>query len=337
MLSKSSKWELGFVHYITKFTILRFIILRIECTYFNKQNVENNLIILEKLYMDSDKFRPLYAKGSFILGQEQDGLEFGGMFDKNQAFSGKLSQVELWDTELTSTDIEFIANCSVLSLRPLRRVISWDSSAWFASQIDMLKDEPLPNICSKNSLNNQFLWLEPTNHNDFSDKCDLVGGILPIVNDANQLKQDHENKKDIIKSVLKNSSISGNDASQCFLTKSSIVFWMGLQRNSKLENWFSPYNLTQDFSNFTLDVPRDNDYYKCVYNFGGKAEPANCNKPRDGGNKIQPCGICELPSERLFYLKGLCEKDINENYDVQYYVYGVRDQKPFFRYTIQIY
>ena len=112
---------------------------------------------------------------------------------------------------------------------------------------------------------------------------------------------------------------------------------MGLQRNSKLENWFSPYNLTQDFSNFTLDVPTDNDYYKCVYNFGGKAEPANCNKPRDGGNKIQPCGICEVPPERLFYLKGLCEKDINENYDVQYYVYGVRDQRPFFRYAIQIY
>ena len=34
MLSKSSKWELGFVHYISKFTILRFIISRFECIYF---------------------------------------------------------------------------------------------------------------------------------------------------------------------------------------------------------------------------------------------------------------------------------------------------------------
>ena len=32
--SKSSKWELGFVHYIMKFTILRFIILRFECKYY---------------------------------------------------------------------------------------------------------------------------------------------------------------------------------------------------------------------------------------------------------------------------------------------------------------
>ena len=292
--------------------------------YLRKYTYIPKLTISDQLYMDSNKFRPLYAKGSFILGQEQDGLEFGGLFDENQAFSGKLSQVELWDTELTSTDIEFIANCSVLSLRPLRRVISWDSSAWFASQIDMLKDEPLPNICSKNILNNQFLWLEPTNYIGISDKCDLVGGILPIVYDENQLKQDHENKKDIFKLV--NTTNPGN-ASQCFLTKSSIVFWMGLQRNSKLENWFNPYDLNQDFSNFTLDVPTE--AYKCVYNFGGGAEPASCST-----SKVQPCGICEVPPERLFYLKGLCEEDINENYDVQYYIYGVQGQRPYFRYKI---
>ena len=32
MLNKSSKWELGFVHYIAKFTISRFVISRFECT-----------------------------------------------------------------------------------------------------------------------------------------------------------------------------------------------------------------------------------------------------------------------------------------------------------------
>ena len=33
MLSKSSKWELAFVHYIAKFTISRFVISRFECTF----------------------------------------------------------------------------------------------------------------------------------------------------------------------------------------------------------------------------------------------------------------------------------------------------------------
>ena len=36
MLSKSSKWELGLVHYISKFTISRFVISRFECTTKSK-------------------------------------------------------------------------------------------------------------------------------------------------------------------------------------------------------------------------------------------------------------------------------------------------------------
>ena len=34
MLSKFSKWELGFVHYVAKFTILRFVISRFESVYY---------------------------------------------------------------------------------------------------------------------------------------------------------------------------------------------------------------------------------------------------------------------------------------------------------------
>ena len=33
MFSKSSKWELGFVYNIAKFTISRFVILKFECMY----------------------------------------------------------------------------------------------------------------------------------------------------------------------------------------------------------------------------------------------------------------------------------------------------------------
>ena len=42
MLSKSSKWELGFVHYIAKFTISRFVISRFECTNNNCSRFQND-------------------------------------------------------------------------------------------------------------------------------------------------------------------------------------------------------------------------------------------------------------------------------------------------------
>merc|ERR1712062_376458 len=39
MLSKSSKWELGFVHYIAKFTTSRFVISRFECKCCNMKTL----------------------------------------------------------------------------------------------------------------------------------------------------------------------------------------------------------------------------------------------------------------------------------------------------------
>ena len=49
MLSKSSKWELGFVRYIKKLTISRFIISRLECstivTVLMEKTAKVNLIL----------------------------------------------------------------------------------------------------------------------------------------------------------------------------------------------------------------------------------------------------------------------------------------------------
>ena len=47
--TKSSKWELGFVHSITKFTISRFVISRFECTtlmYFKNPSFFKEISVL---------------------------------------------------------------------------------------------------------------------------------------------------------------------------------------------------------------------------------------------------------------------------------------------------
>ena len=43
MLSKSSKWELSFVHYIAKYTISRFVTSRFECTTY---------LVLQYIHLD---------------------------------------------------------------------------------------------------------------------------------------------------------------------------------------------------------------------------------------------------------------------------------------------
>ena len=51
MLSKTSKWELGFVHNIAKFTISRFVISRFECTLQEK--------ILKQFFFYTDFRQPV--------------------------------------------------------------------------------------------------------------------------------------------------------------------------------------------------------------------------------------------------------------------------------------
>ena len=65
---------------------------------------------LDKTVIVNDEFHELYAGGSFVIGQEQDGDQYGGFFDAAQGFSGKLAQVEMWNTELTLVDIFNIGN-----------------------------------------------------------------------------------------------------------------------------------------------------------------------------------------------------------------------------------
>ena len=43
MLSKTSKWELGLIHYIAKFTISRFVISRFKCIYLKFRDVIEQL------------------------------------------------------------------------------------------------------------------------------------------------------------------------------------------------------------------------------------------------------------------------------------------------------
>ena len=66
MLSKSSKWDLGLVHYITKFTISRFVILRFECILFRKYTtwIEMDIFEYVPFLEDSDWLTKLKSKSS---------------------------------------------------------------------------------------------------------------------------------------------------------------------------------------------------------------------------------------------------------------------------------
>ena len=68
-------------------------------------------MIAEKIFSPLDSYIRLDKDGIVILGQDQDSL--GGNFDKDQSFSGEMSQFGMWDYVLDRDLIKQMAECQV--------------------------------------------------------------------------------------------------------------------------------------------------------------------------------------------------------------------------------
>ena len=53
----------------------------------------------------------LTSGGYLILGQRQDNMETSGFFDEDKAFSGSVTQFEMWDQALQSSVISGLNFC----------------------------------------------------------------------------------------------------------------------------------------------------------------------------------------------------------------------------------
>ena len=125
--------------------------------------------------------------------------------------------------------------------------------------------------------------------------------------------------------VALNSSFPGHD--QCFVGDTlRSKFWYGITRLSTDGGWVDPRYPTQELFNAD-DIPISNyEINKCSYYDGNKIHSVWCDF-------IFPCGVCEIPRGKWYYLKGLCNNDLDKIYDFHYYIYGVSDQRPYFKYV----
>ena len=122
----------------------------------------------------------MHAGGSLIVGQEQDGKAVGHetfdpIFDPEEGLSGKLSQVELWNTVLTISEIQKLANCEIPSLRPQNRVITWGSDSWIAEETHY-KHTPIEKLCEKNQIVDHFIWPTRIDFDTFNSYCGTIDG-----------------------------------------------------------------------------------------------------------------------------------------------------------------
>ena len=118
----------------------------------NKIN-KNIFFIVDTIFIDKDEYLPIYTNGSLALGQEYDGKadkeNFDAGFDPLQSFSGKYSQVEIWNTILTPVEVKKLANCDISTTKSDRRILSWKTENWELSGQTTISDIHLKNLCLK--------------------------------------------------------------------------------------------------------------------------------------------------------------------------------------------
>ena len=80
----------------------------------------------------------LINNGILIVGQNQDSLDTSGFFDQRKAFSGKVSQVQMWNRALNSEEINKLASCTVENIQSNNLVVRWNNlQGWESSNVNL--------------------------------------------------------------------------------------------------------------------------------------------------------------------------------------------------------
>ena len=106
------------------------------------------LLFTDEKMFPVEKFAAFPNKGVFIVGQDNDAKYYGGAFNAKQSFSGRITQMEIWNTVLPPNDIEQIARCKKASTLEANRVVTWLSDDWIANKVDFA-DTPLTELCQE--------------------------------------------------------------------------------------------------------------------------------------------------------------------------------------------
>lgn len=149
---------------------------------------------------------------------------------------------------------------------------------------------------------------------------------MPTVKRNQDFPKDHEKIIEIFKAINYTQPSGFLDKTYdqgitCFkgFSSDSIDFWTGMQRNSQNGKWYSIYEPSVELPNLEISPTNDN----CLTNVGGIADSDECTKQ-------SPCGICAVSQDKVLYLKGLCKDDLIL-YDTEYYIFGLKNNRPYFR------
>ena len=236
---------------------------------------------------------------AFLFGQEPDIMR--GQFDKNEAFLGELSELNIWNSTLSENDIKRMASC--LSLEK-GNVVAWEKSHWETNNVTVLDFPNSASLCSAQQ--KYIIFPEKLRYPEAKETCETHGGNLAVP------KSEEENKK-IVDIVFKHKKSCIDNEN---LTDGSAV-WIGAKMVDR--KWYEP--VTNETSNQeSLGFPLN-----FTNLFRSTATPNyNCAYIQNDGHwlggtyactRVSLCTICYINKQTVFTVKGVCNiGDLDWNY-----------------------
>ncbi|XP_064079627.1 LOW QUALITY PROTEIN: uncharacterized protein LOC135196740 [Macrobrachium nipponense] len=227
-----------------------------------------------------------YNVGRPVFG---DKATVGQGDNKERSFSGKLSQVNIWDRALDMEEIRSISTCQ-LDLQG--NYISWDTG-WVLEKVSSY-ESPLEDFCHEDKSHSRF-WFPQLSFDTAQYLCEALGAMLPRV------------------TVLKDVIALSEEANKTFpdSTACSFEYWTslsdkeeeGIWRYGNLEKLDNPLWMGQE--------PNGLHYENCaVLTTQGLAD-IDCKVDR----KCVVCSFSEMPR---FSLLGSCETELRNIYFIPY-------------------
>lgn len=148
------------------------------CWSYDSSSGENKIYVNGKLHGNVSFDNKREALGSeevygssFSIGQEPDA--FRGKYDKDQAYRGNISEINLWDYVLTDMEVEDIGLCRE---RARGNVIKWEESKFKLYNITKHAVEDVSKLCTPEK--NLFVFSEKYTHSQAISLCQAHGGYL---------------------------------------------------------------------------------------------------------------------------------------------------------------